>query len=178
MCVSLKKYTVEDSRWGVSCMGFGDIFLGPRCVRGNDSNKLYLGTHPWSDITRIDWSTLPTTEEEAADCVNGSGYAMVKNPDPADRLHLRTEPTKSAASLGKYYTGHAGQSDPGAGRLGAGGCFWPSGMDDEKIPGLFRAVYHRPDHFPRIRRRGMEKRSPTFIRSLMKTPGRSKRLIG
>ena len=105
VCVSLKKYTVEDSRWGVSCMGFGDIFFGPRCVQGENSNKLYFGTHPWSDITRIDWSTLPKTEEEAVDCVNGSGYAMVHNPDPADRLHLRTEPTKSAASLGKYYTG-------------------------------------------------------------------------
>ncbi len=34
-----------------------------------------------------------------------SGVLYVRNPNPADRLHVRTEPKKSAASLGKYYNG-------------------------------------------------------------------------
>lgn len=106
VCVTLKKYSSGDKRWGVCSMGFGERFFGPRCVQSDGNYQLlYFGSHPWNDITKIDWTTLPKTLEEAADCVNGSGYAMVKNPDPADRLHLRTEPTKSAASLGKYYTG-------------------------------------------------------------------------
>jgi len=106
VCVTLKKYSAGDKRWGVCSMGFGERFFGPRCVQSDGNYQLlYFGSHPWNDITKIDWTTLPKTLEEAADCVNGSGYAMVKNPDPADRLHLRTEPTKSAASLGKYYTG-------------------------------------------------------------------------
>ena len=32
-------------------------------------------------------------------------FAAVNNPNPADRLHLRTESRASAASLGKYYNG-------------------------------------------------------------------------
>ncbi len=31
--------------------------------------------------------------------------AVVNNPNPADRLHLRQEPSASSASLGKYYNG-------------------------------------------------------------------------
>ena len=106
VCVTLRKYSSGDKRWGVCSMGFGERFFGPRCVQSDGNYQLlYFGSHPWSDITKIDWTTLPKTMEEAKDCINGRGYAMVKNPDPADRLHLRTEPTKSAASLGKYYTG-------------------------------------------------------------------------
>ncbi|MEG0766749.1 MAG: SH3 domain-containing protein [Clostridia bacterium] len=33
------------------------------------------------------------------------GYAVVSNPNPADRLHLRKTPNRGGASLGKYYTG-------------------------------------------------------------------------
>ena len=32
-------------------------------------------------------------------------YAVVNNPDPADRLNLRTQPSTSAISLGKFYNG-------------------------------------------------------------------------
>lgn len=35
----------------------------------------------------------------------GSSAAVVSNPDPKDRLHLRAQPSASAASLGKYYNG-------------------------------------------------------------------------
>ncbi len=31
--------------------------------------------------------------------------AVVNNPNPADRLHLRSQPSEQATSLGKYYTG-------------------------------------------------------------------------
>lgn len=32
-------------------------------------------------------------------------YAVVNNPDPADRLNLRLTPSKASASLGKYFNG-------------------------------------------------------------------------
>ena len=35
----------------------------------------------------------------------GGTFAQVNNPNPADRLHLRTEPRANATSLGKYYNG-------------------------------------------------------------------------
>ena len=42
-----------------------------------------------------------------ADGLPSTGTAYVKNPDPTDRLNLRTEPRQDAISLGKYYTGVA-----------------------------------------------------------------------
>ena len=89
-CVTLDKYRAEDSRWGVISVECGALSFGPQCMRSDENYMLlYFGSHPWNDMTKIDWTTLPKTLEEAADCMNGSGYAMVKNPDPADRLHLR-----------------------------------------------------------------------------------------
>lgn len=35
----------------------------------------------------------------------GNAYAVVHNPDAADRLNLRAAPNKEAESLGKYYNG-------------------------------------------------------------------------
>lgn len=63
------------------------------------------GTHPWSDVTMIDWLSLPHTFEEALAGLDRSCWAVVHNPDPADRLHLRVQPDRSARSLGKYYNG-------------------------------------------------------------------------
>lgn len=39
----------------------------------------------------------------------GGGYAVVNNPNPADRLNLREAPSQDAYSLGKYYNGVAVQ---------------------------------------------------------------------
>ena len=62
------------------------------------------GASPWSaDITKLDLTKLPTTFEEAAAQLDTSVYAVVNNPNPADRLHLRGKPDKKAASYGKFY---------------------------------------------------------------------------
>ena len=37
--------------------------------------------------------------------IDRTGWAVVSNPDPKDRLHLRTRPDKGAASLGKFWNG-------------------------------------------------------------------------
>lgn len=41
----------------------------------------------------------------ALPCASAEQYAYVINPDPADRLNLRMEPSADADTLGKYYTG-------------------------------------------------------------------------
>ncbi len=46
-------------------------------------------------------SPVPTSFEAPRE----EHYGYVKNPNPADRLHLRTSPTGKAQSLGKYYNG-------------------------------------------------------------------------
>lgn len=38
-------------------------------------------------------------------CSTAGSYLFIRNPDPADRLHLRVSPNKTARSLGKYYNG-------------------------------------------------------------------------
>ena len=63
----------------------------------------YYGEHPWSDVTALDWSAMPNTFEEAYAQLDMRGYAVVDNPNPADRLHLRAAPGRNARSYGKFY---------------------------------------------------------------------------
>ena len=68
------------------------------------NDGVLYGASPWNaDITQLDFSVLPRTVKEAAAALDRSAYAVVNNPDPADRLHLREAPKKGAASLGKFY---------------------------------------------------------------------------
>ncbi|MBQ8161512.1 MAG: SH3 domain-containing protein [Clostridia bacterium] len=71
----------------------------------NSSHTILYGDHPWSDISGIDWTSLPHSLEEAARQIDSSRYAMVINPDPKDRLHLREKNDRDSRSQGKYYTG-------------------------------------------------------------------------
>ncbi len=104
-CVSIEPYA--DGTWGVSMVMPNDggmIFLKKHLIYdGLDEYEGYLGDHPWSDISVIDWTTLPKTESEALSHLERTGWAVVNNPDPADRLHLRASPDPDAASFGKYY---------------------------------------------------------------------------
>ena len=98
-----------DGTWGVSLIyppGPDGLFLvGLNWVFEEAGVPLLVGDHPWSDITAIDWSTLPDSYEDALSKVDRSGWALVTNPDPADRLNLRESPDKKSPSLGKYYSG-------------------------------------------------------------------------
>ncbi len=94
----------------VSDTNAGFLFFGNRTVWDGEnvpSQAILYGDHPWDDITEIDWDSLPITLEEAAAQMDASCYAMVVNPNPADRLHLREKAEKGSRSQGKYYTGTA-----------------------------------------------------------------------
>ena len=101
-----------DGTWGVhytwpSTAEGSPVFLGANWVAQDTLNgtQRHIGTHPWGNITAIDWTTLPCSLQEAVDSLNPEGWAVVNNPDPADRLHLRDAGKKGARSLGKYYNG-------------------------------------------------------------------------
>ncbi len=87
------------------------IFLGQNWIADNTwlPQTRYYGSHPWSDITAIDWGALPLHLQDAVQKIDPAGWAVVNNPNPADRLHLRVKPDQSAVSLGKYYNGTAVQ---------------------------------------------------------------------
>lgn len=109
LCVSVGEYGTH----GVShLMGYGEegaeIQLGPMVVEGcgiYEDNVMVYGDHPWSDVRTIDWSSLPTTVEEAFAGADAQGYALVNNADTQGRLNLREAPDRGSHSLGKYYTG-------------------------------------------------------------------------
>ena len=67
------------------------------------NDGVHYGEHPWKMIETIDFTALPATKEAMLSSVDPSGYAVVNNPNPADRLHLREMPRKDARSLGKFY---------------------------------------------------------------------------
>lgn len=101
-----------DGTWGVDFLmpdTEGMFLLGQnyfsdsRFIYGSET--LLVGDLPWNDLTTIDWTTLPHSFEEAAARIDNSGWAMVNNPNPEDRLHLRVKPDRDAASQGKYYNG-------------------------------------------------------------------------
>ena len=99
-----------DGTWGVNFLmpdsamfTLGRNYLADSPIWWADT--MLVGNLPWSDITTIDWSTLPQDIDEARAAIDNSGWAMVNNPNPEDRLHLRVSPDRSANSRGKYYNG-------------------------------------------------------------------------
>lgn len=110
LLVSVRPFA--DGSWGVDCIwpetAEGTVaYFGRNWVSGDvlPNARRTVGSHPWSDLTAIDWTNLPCTLQQAVDCVDPDGWATVNNPDPSDRLHLREKADKNSASMGKYYNG-------------------------------------------------------------------------
>lgn len=66
---------------------------------------VFVGDLAQMVLDGADLAALPGTGEALAAALNRDGWAVVRNPDPADRLHLRVRPDRSAESLGKFYNG-------------------------------------------------------------------------
>lgn len=82
------------------------LIFGRSCFYlGNERDVIWCGNHQWSLIYAIDWSAIPTSVDEAKRGFRSEEYAVVNNPNPQDRLHLREKPDKGSKSLGKYYNG-------------------------------------------------------------------------
>jgi len=106
--IVLLRYFPENAGWGVRYVmtANDEIYFYTNYIRSSyDPNTLYFGSNPWNHIEKINWNTLPQTLVEAADSLDGDGWAIVDNPDPADRLHLRVEADRGSESMGKYYNG-------------------------------------------------------------------------
>lgn len=67
------------------------------------SNDVYFGSMPDLSLMNASVEQVPRNRAELMPFVDRSEWAVVNNPDPADRLHLRTEPKRDAQSLGKFY---------------------------------------------------------------------------
>lgn len=67
-------------------------------------NDSYVyGAHPFYNVEAVDFTAFPETYAEMLAQVDRTNWAVVNNPNPTDRLHLRTEPDRKSVSLGKFY---------------------------------------------------------------------------
>lgn len=73
-------------------------------VRLNDEQR-FIGSLQGLDLWDADLKKLPRNEKELKAALDRTGWAVVHNPNPADRLHLREKADKSSPSLGKFYNG-------------------------------------------------------------------------
>ena len=64
-----------------------------------------IGTLRDMDLLTTDFVTIPRTVDALKQSLVQDGWAVVCNPDPEDRLHLRPEAGNREVSLGKYYNG-------------------------------------------------------------------------
>ena len=69
------------------------------------SARLFTAADPAPELAVFAPADFPPDFTAAAQRQITDRYALVNNPNPADRLHLRTEPDQASASLGKYYNG-------------------------------------------------------------------------
>jgi len=77
-------------------------------VLGKNGNMHYSclpGKTPEYDLSSLDPAALPKNLEVAIAGTDTEGWAVVKSSVPTDRLNLRAKPSKSADSLGRYYSG-------------------------------------------------------------------------
>lgn len=81
---------------------------GQTTVYRND--EYIYGASPWDKLPRKGAPVMPETApllvssyEVMAAQMDPSAYALVNNPNPEDRLHLRAKPDKGAHSYGKFY---------------------------------------------------------------------------
>lgn len=70
---------------------------------GGSSNGVCFGSVSDLSLLHADLVKLPRNRQELTAFVDRSSWAAVNNPNPADRLHLRAEPSRDAKSLGKFY---------------------------------------------------------------------------
>lgn len=65
----------------------------------------FVGTFYGSTLDTFSPLNMPADADAWRAAMNRSGFAVVSNPNPADRLNLRKEAKQSAESLGKFYNG-------------------------------------------------------------------------
>ena len=69
----------------------------------NRNDGAIYGGLPDLSLGGMDFAAMLRLCDDPAAMIDSSAYALVHNPNPADRLHLRARPDKSSASLGKFY---------------------------------------------------------------------------
>ena len=83
--------------WGVEYNSSGD--------EGDVQEGRLIGSLDSSNLMDTDFVSIPRTLDQLKQTLNRTGWAVVCNPNPKDRLHLRAEAGNRDKSLGKFYNG-------------------------------------------------------------------------
>ena len=85
------------------------VYIQPHAIGNMEEviamrNDSYVyGAHPFYNVEAVDFAAFPETYAEMLAQVDSTNWAVVNNPNPTDRLHLRTEPDRKSVALGKFY---------------------------------------------------------------------------
>ena len=109
---------MEKGRWGIDYVNSYDFFVGPDWVGmyGAETDAQFFGTHPWGDITAIDWSTLPPEEHSGKETkeernarisayVDRTDWAAPAHSNPEATTKLLSEKGNEQSLLGRFYDG-------------------------------------------------------------------------
>ncbi len=84
---------------------YGVTYTGVSETDGEDLEGRLIGSMEGSDLLTTDFVSIPRNLETLKRAVNREGWAVVSNPKPEERLHLRPEAGNRDVSLGKFYNG-------------------------------------------------------------------------
>ncbi len=100
---------VDESSWVVTGVDDSGVHtIGPDYAAPDGQTTVYrndgyvYGKSPWGVLSGQEVMLAASYEPMLAQ-MDRSAYALVNNPNPADRLHLRAKPDKGAHSYGKFY---------------------------------------------------------------------------
>ena len=85
------------------------VYIQPHAIGNMEEvismrNDSYVyGAHPFYNVEAVDFATFPETYAEMLAQVDSTNWAVVNNPNPADRLYLRGKASKEGRNLGKFY---------------------------------------------------------------------------
>ena len=85
-------------QWGV-------IYTCAPATEDDPGEGQLIGSLSGMDLLTTDFVTIPRTVDALKQSLVQDSWAVVCNPDPKDRLHLRPEAGNRDVSLGKYYNG-------------------------------------------------------------------------
>ena len=109
---------MERGRWGVYYVNSYDFFAGPDWIGmyGPETDAQFFGNHAWSDITTIDWSSLPPEEYIGSETkkekdarisafVDRTNWAAPSHSDPYVKTNLLKEAGDESSLIGSFYDG-------------------------------------------------------------------------
>lgn len=114
--------------------GPGGAIYSARWYGLETEDGMCIGSFAGQELFSADLNSLLSDPVSA---LNRSGWAVVHNPDPADRLHLRVSADRASASLGKFYSGTPVQV---MSREGAW-CHVRIGLGESALTGWMKAEY-------------------------------------